>query len=178
MIPQKWSYDITTHLQFFQMQRNVTIMTCLGQLEKVVLIQKRQFVGYVTQSASRPFLCRHATLLSTDGSCSAAVFGEERCVMTRRTASLPFSQKGRNESGDKRRLYSQGSLYHAEKIKGYRCPRSCAQPRPQGLLAFQYGGGRREDPGTQRTKTIADWCISQRVHTCALIGLFLSLIHI
>ena len=34
------------------------------------------------------------------------------------------------------------------------------QPRPQGLLAFQYGGGRREDPGTQRTKTIADWCIS------------------
>ena len=33
------------------------------------------------------------------------------------------------------------------------------QPRPQGLLAFQYGGGRREDPGTQRTKTIADWCI-------------------
>ena len=24
------------------------------------------------------------------------------------------------------------------------------QPRPQGLLAFQYGGGRREDPGTQQ----------------------------
>ena len=23
------------------------------------------------------------------------------------------------------------------------------QPRSQGLLAFQYGGGRREDPGTQ-----------------------------
>ena len=39
MIPQKWSYDdITTNLQFFQMQRHVTIMTCLGQLEKVVLI--------------------------------------------------------------------------------------------------------------------------------------------
>ena len=47
------------------------------------------------------------------------------------------------------------------------------QPRPQGLLAFQYGGGRREDPGTQRTKTIADWCISLRDHTFALIGLFL-----
>ena len=47
------------------------------------------------------------------------------------------------------------------------------QPRPQGLLAFQYGGGRREDPGTQRTKTIADWCILLRVHTCALIGSFL-----
>ena len=47
------------------------------------------------------------------------------------------------------------------------------QPRPQGLLAFQYGGGRREDPGTQRTKTVADWCIPLRVHTCALIGLFL-----
>ena len=47
------------------------------------------------------------------------------------------------------------------------------QPRPQGLLAFQYGRGRREDPGTQRTKTIADWCIPLRVHTCALIGLFL-----
>ena len=47
------------------------------------------------------------------------------------------------------------------------------QPRPQGLLAFQYGGGRREDPGTQRTKTIADWCIPLRVHTCALIGSFL-----
>ena len=29
-------------------------------------------------------------------------------------------------------------------IKGY------FQPRPQGLLAFQYGGGRREDPGTQQ----------------------------
>ena len=25
-----------------------------------------------------------------------------------------------------------------------------SQPRPQGLLAFQYGGGRREDPGTQQ----------------------------
>ena len=24
------------------------------------------------------------------------------------------------------------------------------QPRPQGLLAFQCGGGRREDPGTQQ----------------------------
>ena len=24
------------------------------------------------------------------------------------------------------------------------------QPRPKGLLAFQYGGGRREDPGTQQ----------------------------
>ena len=29
------------------------------------------------------------------------------------------------------------------------------------------------DPGTQRTKTIADWCILLRVHTFALIGLFL-----
>ena len=47
------------------------------------------------------------------------------------------------------------------------------QPRPQGLLAFQYGGGRREDPGTQRANTIADWCILLRVHTCALIGLFI-----
>ena len=46
------------------------------------------------------------------------------------------------------------------------------QPRPQGLLAFQYGGGRREDPGIQRTKTIADWCIPLRFHTCGLIGLF------
>ena len=27
-------------------------------------------------------------------------------------------------------------------------------------------------PGTQRTKTIADWCIPLRVHTCALIGSF------
>ena len=34
------------------------------------------------------------------------------------------------------------------------------QPHPQGLLAFQYGGGRREDPGTQWTKMIADWCFS------------------
>ena len=24
------------------------------------------------------------------------------------------------------------------------------QPLPQGLLAYQYGGGRREDPGTQQ----------------------------
>ena len=52
-------------------------------------------------------------------------------------------------------------------------PPTQPQPRPQGLLAFQYGGSRREDPGTQRTKTIADWCISWCVHTCALIGLFL-----
>ena len=45
------------------------------------------------------------------------------------------------------------------------------QPRPHGVLAFQYGGGRREDPGTQRTKTIADWCIPWCVHTCrAVIG--------
>ena len=50
---------------------------------------------------------------------------------------------------------------------------STIQPRPQGLIAFQYGGGRKEDPGTQRTKMIADWCIPSRVHTCALIGLFL-----
>ena len=27
---------------------------------------------------------------------------------------------------------------------------SKGQPRPQGLLAFQYGGDRREDPGTQQ----------------------------
>ena len=47
------------------------------------------------------------------------------------------------------------------------------QPHPQGLIAFQYGGGKREDPGTQRTKTIADWCIPWCVHTCALIGLLL-----
>ena len=47
------------------------------------------------------------------------------------------------------------------------------QPRPQGLLVLQYGGGGREDPGTQLTKTIADWCISLHVHTCALIGLFI-----
>ena len=25
--------------------------------------------------------------------------------------------------------------------------RSSLQPRPQGLLAFQYGGGKRKDPG-------------------------------
>ena len=54
-----------------------------------------------------------------------------------------------------------------------------AQPRPQGLLLddFQDGGSSVEDsvedPGTQRTKTIADWCITLRIHTCALIGLFL-----
>ena len=30
-----------------------------------------------------------------------------------------------------------------------------------------------EDPGIQRTNTIADWCILLRVHTCTLIGLFL-----
>lgn len=34
------------------------------------------------------------------------------------------------------------------------------QPRLQGLLVIQHGGDRREDPGTQRTKTIADWCFS------------------
>ena len=26
-----------------------------------------------------------------------------------------------------------------------------SQPRPQGLLAFQYGGGSGEDPGTQQS---------------------------
>ena len=46
------------------------------------------------------------------------------------------------------------------------------QPRPQVLLAFQYGSGGKEDPGTQQTKTIADCCIPLRVHTCALIGSF------
>ena len=51
---------------------------------------------------------------------------------------------------------------------------SAHQPRPQGLLAFQYGGGRREDPGTQRTKTIADWSFPLCIHTCALVGLFLQ----
>ena len=31
------------------------------------------------------------------------------------------------------------------------------QPRPQGLLAFQHGGGRREDPGTQQKSR--DWFV-------------------
>ena len=31
------------------------------------------------------------------------------------------------------------------------------QPRPQGLLAFQYGGGMREDPGTQQKSR--DWFV-------------------
>ena len=31
------------------------------------------------------------------------------------------------------------------------------QPRSQGLLAFQYGGGRREDPGTQQKSR--DWFV-------------------
>ena len=49
------------------------------------------------------------------------------------------------------------------------------QPRPQGLLLddFQNGGSSVEDPGTQRTNTIADWYILLRVHTCTLIGVFL-----
>ena len=34
------------------------------------------------------------------------------------------------------------------------------QPRLQVLFVFQHGGDRREDPGTQRTKTIADWWFS------------------
>ena len=29
-------------------------------------------------------------------------------------------------------------------------PNTRFQPRPQGLLAFQYGGGSGEDPGTQQ----------------------------
>ena len=45
------------------------------------------------------------------------------------------------------------------------------QPRLQGLLAFQYGGGRREDSGSQRTKTISGWYIPWCIHTCALTGL-------
>ena len=32
---------------------------------------------------------------------------------------------------------------------------------------------KEKDAGTQRTKTIADWCILLRVLTCTLIGLFL-----
>ena len=32
-----------------------------------------------------------------------------------------------------------------------------SQPRPQGLLAIQYGGGRREDPGTQQKSR--DWFV-------------------
>ena len=36
------------------------------------------------------------------------------------------------------------------------------QPRLLGLFVFQHGGDRREDPGTQRTKTIADRWISHR----------------
>ena len=34
-----------------------------------------------------------------------------------------------------------------------------SQPRPQGLLAFQYGGGRREDPGTQQKSR--DWFVHE-----------------
>ena len=34
---------------------------------------------------------------------------------------------------------------------------SIDQPRPQGLLAFQYGGGGIEDPGTQQKSR--DWFV-------------------
>ena len=46
-------------------------------------------------------------------------------------------------------------------------------PRAFSSTIFQDGGSSVEDPGTQRTKTITDWCITLRIHTCALIGLFL-----
>ena len=36
-------------------------------------------------------------------------------------------------------------MWHRPSVK-----KTFFQPRPQGLLAFQYGGGRREDPGTQQ----------------------------
>ena len=41
--------------------------------------------------------------------------------------------------------------------KGINVPGMATQPRPQGLLAFQYGGGRREDPGTQQKSR--DWFV-------------------
>ena len=39
---------------------------------------------------------------------------------------------------------SQAQSFLGEKIS------PSNQPRPQGLLAFQYGGGSGEDPGTQQ----------------------------
>ena len=60
------------------MQRNVTIMTCLGQLEKILFSKFRR--NTLLEFASQPFsVCRQATPLPTNGF-SVAVFREKRCV--------------------------------------------------------------------------------------------------
>ena len=70
-------------------------------------------------------------------------------------------------------LHQQAGRYH---VTAFRCcigveplqmisesahaglhPQTHVQPRLQGLLAFQYGGGRREDPGTQQKSR--DWFV-------------------
>ena len=109
------------------------------------------------------------------------IFGPEKSVRLRKTHEDVYGKLTRDFLGEKKNLF-RGLSRNERKLpcSSISCiPRKkqnsdChSQPRPQGLLAFQYGGGRREDPGTQRTKTIADWCIPWCVHTCALIGLFL-----
>ena len=52
-------------------------------------------------------------------------------------------------------LYVPYGMMHRAPVFCKIAPRP--QPRPQGLLAFQYGGGSGEDPGTERPKTVADW---------------------
>ena len=41
------------------------------------------------------------------------------------------------------------SVFRAVDIAGKKNPPLLLQPRPQGLLAFQYGVGKREDPGDE-----------------------------
>ena len=44
------------------------------------------------------------------------------------------------------------------------------QPRPQGLLAFQYGGGRREDPGIARVASVSVWFRSKERPRNGILG--------
>ena len=59
------------------------------------------------------------------------------------------------DGGDKSSLFLAKQNVSGLARRQWKCP-----PQPQGLLAFQYGGGRRADRGTPCTKTIADWCFS------------------
>ena len=62
----------------------------------------------------------------------------------------------RKKLGFRKDVWSLVSMFE-QQLKGL------CQPRPQGLLVFQYGGGRREDPGTQQSHVT--FGIPQRTHT-------------
>ena len=69
----------------------------------------------------------------------------------KKTELLPVLQMNPAKSTVKNPHGNDISVFQCRSLgRAKRKQLASSQPRPQGLLAFQYGGDRREDPGTQQ----------------------------